>query len=125
MDYLAPHAYEVAARFRAMGKIVIGGGSFASTFPEEVQPHFDAILVGEAQQMWPRMVDLVAGRLQHRYDAPLESCLADMPPPRYDLAERHTQHPSSPRPPAAAPIRHILSAQHPSCSPPGCARSPT
>jgi radical SAM superfamily enzyme YgiQ (UPF0313 family) len=88
MDYLAPHAYEVAARFRAMGKTVIGGGKFASTFPEEVQPHFDSILVGEAQQIWPRMVeDLVAGLLQPRYDAPLDSCLVDMPPPRYDLAE--------------------------------------
>ena len=88
MDYLAPHAYEVAARFRAMGKTVIGGGKFASTFPDEVQPHFDAILVGEAQQMWPRMVeDLVAGTLKPRYEAPLDSCLDDMPPPRYDLAE--------------------------------------
>jgi radical SAM superfamily enzyme YgiQ (UPF0313 family) len=88
MDYLAPHAYEVAARFRAMGKTVIGGGKFASTFPEQVQPHFDSILVGEAQQIWPRMVeDLVAGTLQPRYDAPLDSSLADMPPPRYDLAE--------------------------------------
>ena len=62
MDYLAPHAYEVAARFRAMGKTVIGGGKFASTFPEQVQPHFDAILVGEAQQMWPRMVRRPRGR---------------------------------------------------------------
>jgi radical SAM superfamily enzyme YgiQ (UPF0313 family) len=88
MDYLAPHAYDVAARFRAMGKTVIGGGKFASTFPDEVQPYFDAILVGEAQQMWPRMVeDLVAGRLKPRYDAPLDSCLDGMPPPRYDLAE--------------------------------------
>jgi radical SAM superfamily enzyme YgiQ (UPF0313 family) len=88
MDYLAPHAYEVAARFRAMGKTVIGGGKFASTFPEQVQPHFNSILVGEAQQVWPRMVeDLVAGTLLPRYDAPLDSCLADMPPPRYDLAE--------------------------------------
>ncbi|HSQ74688.1 MAG TPA: radical SAM protein, partial [Bacteroidota bacterium] len=84
-----PHAYAVAARFRSLGKIVIGGGKFASTFPEEVQPHFDSILVGEAQEIWPRMVeDLVAGRLQARYDAPLNSSLENIPPPRYDLAER-------------------------------------
>ena len=25
MDYLAPHAYEVAARFKALGKVVVGG----------------------------------------------------------------------------------------------------
>jgi len=67
---------------------VIGGGKFASTFPEEVQPHFDSILVGEAQEVWPHMVeDLVSGRLQPRYDAPLNSPLAGIPPPRYDLAE--------------------------------------
>ena len=48
MDYIAPHAFQVAARFRAMGKIVLGGGKFASTHPDEVQPHFDSILVGEA-----------------------------------------------------------------------------
>ncbi|MCW8850194.1 MAG: hypothetical protein OQJ81_09485, partial [Melioribacteraceae bacterium] len=35
MDYLAPHAYEVALRFRNMGKIVLGGGKFISTFPDE------------------------------------------------------------------------------------------
>ena len=44
MDYISPHAYQVAERFRAMGKIVVGGGKFASTFPDEVQPHFDSIL---------------------------------------------------------------------------------
>ena len=48
MDYISPHAYKVAAKFRTLGKIVIGGGKFASTFPNEVQPHFDSILVGEA-----------------------------------------------------------------------------
>jgi radical SAM superfamily enzyme YgiQ (UPF0313 family) len=89
MDYLSPHAYEVAARFRAAGKIVIAGGKFASTFPDEVQPHFDSILVGEAQGVWPRMVeDLVAGRLQPRYEAEELPSLANIPPPRYDLVEK-------------------------------------
>jgi radical SAM superfamily enzyme YgiQ (UPF0313 family) len=89
MDYLSPHAFEVAARFRARGKTVIGGGKYISTFPEEAQGHFDSILVGEAQGVWPVMVhDLVAGRLKPRYDAPATPSLADIPPPRYDLVER-------------------------------------
>lgn len=89
MDYLAPHAYEVAARFRALGKIVIGGGKFASTFPDQVQPHFDSILVGEAQGVWPRMVnDLIEGRLRPRYDADPIPSLEGIPAPRYDLVER-------------------------------------
>jgi radical SAM superfamily enzyme YgiQ (UPF0313 family) len=88
MDYLAPHAYEVAVRFKALGKVVVGGGKFASTFPDEVAPHFDSILVGEAQGVWPDMVrDMVAGRLRARYAADESPSLRDIPPPRYDLAE--------------------------------------
>jgi radical SAM superfamily enzyme YgiQ (UPF0313 family) len=89
MDYLAPHAFDVAARFRALGKTVVGGGKYISTFPGEAQSHFDSILVGEAQGVWPAMVqDLVDGRLKNRYDAPELPSLAGIPPPRYDLAER-------------------------------------
>ncbi len=88
MDYLAPHAYAVAARFRAMGKVVVGGGKFASTFPDDVQPHFDSILVGEAQGVWPEMVrDMVNGTLKPRYEAMPSMCLDNIPPPRYDLVE--------------------------------------
>jgi radical SAM superfamily enzyme YgiQ (UPF0313 family) len=89
LDYLAPHAYEVAARFRALGKTVMAGGKFASTHPEEVATHFDSICVGEAQEVWPRMVrDYVNGTLQSRYVAPLTPSLENIPVPRYDLAEK-------------------------------------
>jgi radical SAM superfamily enzyme YgiQ (UPF0313 family) len=88
MDYLAPHAFEVAAKFRAMGKVVIGGGKFASTFPDEVEPHFDSICIGEAHKVWPQIVnDLLAGRLKKRYDAGLAPDLENIPAPRYDLVE--------------------------------------
>jgi len=89
MDYLTPHAYEAAKKFKALGKIVIGGGKFASTFPYEVQPYFDSILVGEAQNIWPKMVyDLVEGNLKSRYQSDLSPSLENIPPPRYDLAEK-------------------------------------
>ena len=89
MDYIASHAYQVAERFRAMGKVVVAGGKFASTFPDEVQPHFDSILVGEAQAVWRQMVyDMVEGRLKKRYDAGLTPSLENIPPPRYDLVEK-------------------------------------
>ncbi len=88
MDYLAPHAYEVAAKFRAMGKVVIGGGKFASTFPDEVEPYFDSICIGEAHKVWAEMVnDLLAGNLKKRYDAGLAPDLENIPAPRYDLVE--------------------------------------
>lgn len=88
MDYLAPHAYQVAARFRAMGKMVIGGGKFASTFPDEVEPYFDSICVGEAHKVWAQMVnDLLNGKLKKRYDSGLAPDLENIPAPRYDLVE--------------------------------------
>ncbi len=88
MDYCAPHAYDVARRFREMGKIVVAGGKYASTFPDEVAPHVDSVVVGEAERVWPQVVeDMVAGRLKKRYDAPVAPPLDGIPPPRYDLVE--------------------------------------
>lgn len=88
MDYLAPHAFEVSAKFRAIGKVVIGGGKFASTFPDEVEPYFDSICAGEAHKVWAQMVnDLLAGKLKKRYDAGIAPDLESIPAPRYDLVE--------------------------------------
>ena len=88
MDYLAPHAIEVARRFHKQGKIVIGGGKFVSTFPEKVEEYFDSILIGEAHLIWPKMVeDLVKNKLKKRYTADRNSNLKNIPPPRYDLVE--------------------------------------
>jgi radical SAM superfamily enzyme YgiQ (UPF0313 family) len=88
MDYCAPHAYDVAARFHALGKTVVAGGKYTTSFPDEVMPHFDAVVVGEAERVWPTVVeDMVAGRLKKRYDAPFAPPLDGIPPPRYDLVE--------------------------------------
>jgi radical SAM superfamily enzyme YgiQ (UPF0313 family) len=88
MDFCAPHAYEVAARFRSLGKIVIAGGKYPSTFPLEVMPHFDSVIVGEAESVWPQAVeDLARGRLLRVYRAPFAPSLDGIPPPRYDLVE--------------------------------------
>jgi radical SAM superfamily enzyme YgiQ (UPF0313 family) len=88
MDFCAPHAYDVAARFRALGKIVIAGGKYPSTFPDQVAPHVDCVVVGEAESVWSRVVEeLVGGRLAARYAAPSAPALVGIPPPRYDLVE--------------------------------------
>ncbi len=88
MDFCAPHAYEVARRFRELGKVVVAGGRYPSTFPEEVLPHFDSVVVGEAESVWAQVVeDLVCGTLEQLYEAPLAPQLDGIPPPRYDLVE--------------------------------------
>lgn len=88
MDYCAPHAIDVARVFRRLGKKVVAGGRYASTFPGALLGHFDSVVVGEAEQVWPRVVaDLVGNRLEPRYDAPFAPEIPDIPPPRYDLVE--------------------------------------
>jgi len=88
MDYCAPHAIEVARRFRRLGKKVVAGGRYASTFPRALLGHFDSVVVGEAERVWPRVVaDLVRGRLEPMYEAPFAPDIPDIPPPRYDLVE--------------------------------------
>ncbi len=88
MDFCAPHAFEVAKRFRKQGKKVIAGGRYPSTFPQNVIPHFDSVVIGEAETIWPRVVEnAVKGTLQKVYEAPLNHSLRDIPPPRYDLVE--------------------------------------
>jgi radical SAM superfamily enzyme YgiQ (UPF0313 family) len=88
MDFCAPHAYAVARRFRERGKIVVAGGKYASTFPQEVVPHMDVTVAGEADRIWPQVVDdLVAGRHRRLYQCPPVPTLEGIPTPRYDLVE--------------------------------------
>ena len=48
----ASSAYSIAQEFRERGKTVIGGGMHPSQIPEEAVEHFDAICVGEAEEVW-------------------------------------------------------------------------
>lgn len=88
MDFCAPHAFDVSARFRSRGKIVVAGGRYPTTFPDDAKPHFDAIVIGEAESVWPQVVeDLVNGQLKPVYEAERGLPLDHIPPPRYDLVE--------------------------------------
>ena len=81
----ASRALELADHFRAMGKTVVAGGIFSSMMPEEVEPHVDAVVVGEGEPVWQQVLaDAMAGRLARRY-GPVIADLATLPPPRTDL----------------------------------------
>ena len=50
----APRAYELAAHFRSRGIPVILGGPHVTLVPDDAQPHADSIVVGYAEDTWPR-----------------------------------------------------------------------
>ena len=86
----AMRAYELAARFRARGIAVVLGGPHVTLIPDDAQPHADAIVVGYAEETWPRLLrDFAAGRMATRYVQGPGLSLADQPFARRDLLPRN------------------------------------
>ena len=64
----ANRAYEVARRFRRRGVSVVMGGIHASMRTEEALRHVDSVVTGEAESVWPTVLeDARRGRLQETY----------------------------------------------------------
>ncbi len=69
--YTARRSYEISAEYRARGVLVILGGMHVSLLPEECTQHADSIFLGDAESLWPQVVeDARCGRLKLRYQAP-------------------------------------------------------
>jgi radical SAM superfamily enzyme YgiQ (UPF0313 family) len=69
MTFNAPHAYEIADKFRnEKGKPVIVGGYHPTFMPDEALQHADAVCIGEAEAVVPQMIqDFKLGVLQRKY----------------------------------------------------------
>lgn len=88
MTSAAPRAYEIADHFRRRGVTVVMGGMHASALPQEALEHVDAVVVGEAEGLWPRLLaDFQKGQLQKVYRHDEFPDLTDLPFPRRDLVD--------------------------------------
>ena len=68
MTATAPWAYRFADECRALGKRVILGGIHPSALPEEAATHADAVVVGEAESVWKKVLaDAGNGSMQQFY----------------------------------------------------------
>ena len=86
----APRAYEIAAAFRARGIPVVMGGFHASNLPREALNHVDAVVVGEGDLVWPRLLeDLRNGNLQKIYQATALLDMACIPTARREIFSDH------------------------------------
>lgn len=89
LTFLAPRGYEIADRFRERGIKVVLGGMHASALPEEALVHADAVVVGEAEEIWPTLLeDFQRGELKRIYKFGRRPSLQGLPRPRLDLLKR-------------------------------------
>lgn len=80
--YTARRAYQIASEFRRRGVPVVMGGFHATLVPEEVERFAEAVVTGEAEGIWPEVLeDLRSGTLKKRYAAEGQASLEGI---RYD-----------------------------------------
>ncbi len=81
----ANRAYEVAGHFGRLGVPVVMGGIHATMCLDEVMEHVDSVVMGEAEHVWPQVLeDVRHGNLKRRYDGGLAD-ISDVPLARHDL----------------------------------------
>lgn len=64
----APRAYELCKEFRSRGKTVVLGGVHPTILPEEALQHANCVVVGEAEGVWPDLLeDFEKNSLKEKY----------------------------------------------------------
>ncbi len=87
----ARRAYQLAAWYRERGAKVVLGGLHATSCPDEVAAHADAVAVGEGVQLWEKILqDAESGRLRPRYAGSFRRPYREEPAPRRDLIDRRS-----------------------------------
>ncbi|HKU52568.1 MAG TPA: radical SAM protein, partial [Nitrospira sp.] len=76
----------IATEFRKRGKTVVLGGVHPTYCPEETLQFCDAIVCGEAEDLWPEVIaDFTAGALQRKYQMTAFPALENYKNPRVEL----------------------------------------
>ncbi len=81
--YTARRAYQIASEYRRRGVPVAMGGFHATLCPEEVARYADILVLGEAEEVWPEVIDdLRHGVWRARYQGKRRPSLAGIRPDR-------------------------------------------
>ncbi len=90
----ALRAYRIADAYRKRGIPVVLGGIHPSALPEEAKEHADAVVVGEAEEIWPSLVeDLRRGDLKPFYQQEGFVDPSKIPKPRREILPRRGYFP--------------------------------
>lgn len=94
MTKTALRAYEIADAYRKKGVPVVLGGIHSSALPEEAKEHADAVVIGEAEEIWPQLIeDAKAGSLKPFYHQNGFIDPSKIPRPRREILPRRGYFP--------------------------------
>jgi radical SAM superfamily enzyme YgiQ (UPF0313 family) len=86
MTIQANRSYEICDIYKKMGIPVVVGGIHASMVPEETLNYATSVVVGEAERLWPRVIeDFMSGRLKRIYKNDSFPSLKSMVIPKRDI----------------------------------------
>ena len=81
-----PSTYAIADEFRKRGIPVVLGGVHVSAMPEEALKHADAVVIGEAEEVWKQLlIDFESGSMQTTYHSDVLCTMKNMKIPRREL----------------------------------------
>jgi len=84
-----PGAYQIADNFRKKGVTVVMGGIHVSALPDEALQHADAVVIGEAELVWHKLLlDFKRGELKQKYKADKLCDMENMVIPRRNLLNK-------------------------------------
>jgi radical SAM superfamily enzyme YgiQ (UPF0313 family) len=83
---MADRAYEIAKVYRQKGVKVVMGGVHPTLMPEEALEHSDAVVIGEAEGVWGKLLeDFSNGSLKKFYQSEAKPSLQNLPIPKWGV----------------------------------------
>ncbi len=90
----ALRAYRIADAYRKRGIPVVLGGIHPTALPEEAKVHADAVVIGEAEEIWPSLIeDVRSGGLQPFYQQKDFTDCSKIPRPRREILPKRGYFP--------------------------------
>ena len=93
MTIQANRSYEICKIYRNMGIPVVVGGIHVSMLPDEALNYATSVVVGEAESLWPRVIeDFMGGRLKSIYSNDAFPSLNNLVIPRRDFYSKNYKY---------------------------------
>ncbi len=89
----ALRAYQIADAYRQIGIPVVLGGIHSTALPEEAKDHADSVVIGEAEEVWPHLIEDVRKGSPKPFYQSGRTELANIPIPNREILPKRGYFP--------------------------------